>query len=87
MKETGVVRDLDQLGRIVLPREYRRTLNINPKDYLEIYVEDDTIILQKYANKCELCGSADDIVRFNGKGICMKCINNIVKNYSDTKAD
>lgn len=73
MKSTGIVRKVDELGRIVLPIELRRTLNIEEKDALEIYIEDDKIILRKYEPACTFCGSADDVVNFNGKLICKTC--------------
>jgi len=57
MKSTGIVRKVDELGRIVLPVEMRRTLDIAEKDALEIYVEGDTIILRKYQAACVFCDS------------------------------
>jgi len=73
MKSTGIVRKVDELGRIVLPIELRRNLHIEEKDALEIYIEDDRIILRKYEPACIFCGSADDVVNYNGKLICKKC--------------
>lgn len=74
MKATGIVRKVDQLGRIVLPIELRRTLGIKIRDPLEIFVEDDSIILRKYAPACILCGEADDLVEYKGKMVCKKCM-------------
>lgn len=74
MKSTGIVRQVDELGRIVLPMELRRTLGIQKKDSLEIYVDNDAVILKKYAPACIFCDSASDVIDFKGKTICKKCI-------------
>lgn len=79
MKATGIVRKVDDLGRIVLPIELRRNLNIEIKDPLEIYVEDEYIILKKYEPACIFCGSATDVVNHGGKNICRKCIEDLKK--------
>lgn len=74
MKSTGIVRPLDAVGRIVLPMEIRKKLNITERnDALEIYTEGDKIILKKYAPNCVFCGSEKDIFTFKGKNICAKC--------------
>lgn len=77
MKSTGIVRQMDHLGRVVLPIELRRTLNIQEKDSLEIYVDSDSIILKKYEPACIFCGGADDITVFKGKNICAKCLQEL----------
>ena len=77
MKSTGVVRRVDELGRIVLPKELRRTLDISEKDGLEIFVDEDTVILKKYVPACIFCGEAKDIVNFKGKRICPSCIKEL----------
>lgn len=74
MKSTGVVRQLDTLGRIVLPIELRRTMDIGVKDMLEIFVEDDQIILKKYHPCCIFCSDARDVITFGGKLVCKKCL-------------
>nr|WP_089759005.1 AbrB/MazE/SpoVT family DNA-binding domain-containing protein [Halarsenatibacter silvermanii] len=74
MKATGIVRKVDELGRIVLPKELRDTLNIDEKDPLEFYVEDDSIILEKYEPGCYLCGSVEDLIQYKDKDICEVCI-------------
>ncbi len=79
MKSTGIVRKVDELGRIVLPIELRRVLNINDKDSLEIFVDDDKILLQKYEPACIFCGSADDVSNFKGRNICGKCREELSK--------
>ena len=74
MKSTGIVRKVDELGRIVMPIELRRTLNINEKDSLEIFVDNDRIVLQKYEPACIFCGNADNIINYKGRNICEECI-------------
>lgn len=77
MKATGIVRGVDQLGRIVLPIELRRNLNIDIKDSLEIYVDEDMVILKKYEPSCIFCGEAKDIKHYESKNICSKCIGKL----------
>ena len=79
MKSTGIVRKVDRLGRIVLPRELRRTLDIETEDSLEIYVNGTQIILQKYEPACIFCGNAKDIVNYKGKNVCRECAREIGK--------
>ena len=74
MKATGIVRKVDELGRIVLPIELRRTLGIEVRDPIEIYVEEDKILLKKYAPACIICGESDVLIEYKGKKICRKCI-------------
>ncbi len=77
MKATGIVRKVDELGRIVLPIELRRTIGINIKDSLEIYVDKNTIILKPYQPCCIFCDSGDDVVNYKGKNICRECLNSL----------
>ena len=77
MKTTGIVRKVDELGRIVLPIEMRRTLDIEEKDALEIYVEGESIILRKYQAACVFCDSVRDIISFRGRNICTGCIEKL----------
>lgn len=74
MKSTGIVRKVDELGRVVIPVELRRTLRIAEKDALEIYVDDEKIILKKYEPACVFCGNAGETVTFKNKIICKDCI-------------
>ncbi len=74
MKSTGIVRKVDELGRVVLPIELRRTLDIAEKDALEIYVDGATIILRKYEPACIFCDNAKDIKVYKGKNICPSCL-------------
>ena len=73
IKSTGVVRKVDELGRIVIPIELRRNLGIDIKDALEIYIDDDKIVVKKYEPACIFCGNAEDIKVFKGKNICANC--------------
>lgn len=77
MKSTGIVRKVDELGRIVLPIELRRTLEIADRDPLEIYVEGSSIVLKKYRPTCIFCDSAKNLSVFSGKNICGKCLKSL----------
>lgn len=77
MKSTGIVRKVDELGRIVLPIEMRRTLDIAERDTLEIYVEGDGIILRKYQTACVFCNSTKDIFSFRGRNVCLDCVGKL----------
>lgn len=74
MKSTGIVRKVDELGRIVLPIEIRKNMNIDSRDAVEIFVDEDKIILKKYEPACVFCGNADNVTFFKGKLICRDCI-------------
>lgn len=77
MKSLGIVRKVDELGRIVLPIELRRKFGIEIKDSLEIYTEGDSIILKKYEPACIFCGDATNVINYNGKNICPDCIKKL----------
>ena len=77
MKSTGIVRKVDELGRIVLPIELRRTLDIEEKDSLEIYVEEESIILKKHQPSCIFCSNVRGLITYNGKKICTACTQNL----------
>lgn len=77
MKSTGIVRQVDGLGRVVIPMELRRTLGVSIKDAMEIYVEGEQIILKKYQPACMFCDNASDVVTFKGKHICRECLEKI----------
>ena len=74
MKSTGIIRKVDDLGRIVLPIELRRTLDIAERDEIEIYMENDRIILQKFEPACIFCGSARELMTYRGKNVCQACV-------------
>lgn len=77
MKSTGIVRKVDDLGRVVLPIELRRSLSIDERDPLEIHVEGDQIILRKHTATCVFCNSDVGISEFKGKTICAHCRNEL----------
>lgn len=77
MKSTGIVRRVDELGRIVLPIELRRTLDIAEKDQLEIFVEGSSIVLKRYRPTCIFCDSVRDVSIFRGKNICPRCLKEL----------
>ncbi len=74
MKSTGIFRRIDCLGRFVLPKELRKSFDINENDYLQIFTEGDAIILRKSQLSCILCGSHENLVDHHDKKICRKCI-------------
>ena len=79
MKSTGIVRKVDELGRIVLPIELRRTMDIAEKDAIEIYVDGSSIILRKYEPTCIFCGNAKNVINYRGKNICPNCLKEMKK--------
>lgn len=79
MKATGIVRKVDELGRIVLPIELRRTMDISERDPLEIYVEGSAIILKKFRPACVFCDSIRDVNDFKGKNVCKRCLAELRK--------
>ena len=74
MKSTGIIRKVDELGRNVLPIELRRTLDISERDELEIYMENDRIILQKFEPACVFSGSFRNLISFRRKNVCSECV-------------
>jgi len=79
MKATGVVRRIDELGRIVLPCELRRVLNIKERDSLEIFVDENRIVLKKYEPACTFTGLADDLVEYKGRRVSKQAIAEMAK--------
>lgn len=79
MKATGIVRRVDQLGRLVMPIELRRTLGIGIADPIEMFVDGENIILKKYQASCTFCDSTADIGEYKGKNICKNCMQEIRK--------
>ena len=80
MKNTGIVRRIDELGRLVVPMELRNKLEINERDELEIYIEGTSIILKKCQHDCIFCGSTKNLTEYKDKKICAKCANAIAQN-------
>jgi len=83
LKATGIVRKVDELGRVVLPIELRRTLGIDVKDPLEIFVDGECVILRRYEPACTFCGSADSVNYFQGKNVCNECVTTIHGNIKE----
>lgn len=79
MKSTGVCRQVDELGRIVLPISIRKNLDIHVKDNMEIYTEGDKIILKKRQASCVFCGNTENVVAYNEKLICQDCLKELKK--------
>lgn len=79
MKNTGVCKTVDDLGRIVLPKEIRKSLGFDIRSSVELYVEGDSLIIKKAKSNCVFCSSNDNLVEFNGKMVCQDCINNLKK--------
>ena len=77
MKSTGIVRKVDELGRVVIPIEIRKQLNIEIKDSIEIYTEGTSIILKKKEDSCIFCGSEKNVGFFKDKKVCKKCADKI----------
>lgn len=77
MKSTGIIRKVDELGRIVIPMELRNKLKIEEKDPMEIYVEGSSIVLKKVDDSCILCGNNKNVLIYNKRSICKNCIKKI----------
>lgn len=77
MKSTGIIRHVDELGRIVIPKEMRKKMDIANSDPVEIYVEGDKIILTKYNPNCSFCAAEGELIEFKGKKICLQCFNEL----------
>ena len=78
-KSTGIKREVDKLGRIVLPIELRRTMELESGDAVEIYVEGNRVILEKYRPSCIFCGKSEDVIVYKDKNICPTCVAEIRK--------
>lgn len=79
MKSSGIVRKVDELGRLVLPVEMRRVLDIAEKDSVEIYVDGDSIILRKFQPFCVFCGENENVLSYEGKHVCASCARKLQK--------
>lgn len=87
MKATGIVRQIDEVGRIVLPVELRNTLGIDKRDSVEIFTEEDRIILKKYQPTCIFCGKTDNIKEFKNKLLCEECISELTAEFNANADD
>lgn len=74
MKSTAIIRKVDELGQVALPIELRKLLDISNKDYLEIFIENDTLTLKKYIHRCSHCHGSGDLIKIKGNLICRNCI-------------
>ncbi len=79
MKSTGIIRKVDELGRVVIPIEIRNQFNIAEKDPIEIYVDGSSIVLKKYEPNCIFCGNTENLISYNDKLICEDCSKKISK--------
>ena len=80
MKSTGIVRPVDKMGRVVIPKEIRKLFKVeNDVDSFEIYMEDDKIVLKKYQPTCVFCDSLADSVQFAGYTVCKDCIKKLAE--------
>ena len=86
MKSTGIIRRVDELGRIVIPIELRNNLKIAIKDPVEIYSDGNTIVLKRHEDTCVFCGSSKNLVPFKDKLVCQKCSENIFMNSGFTSS-
>ncbi len=77
MKSIGIVREIDQLGRIVIPKELRKVYDIAEGEHMEILTEGDAIILRKFNRSCVFCGEGDDLVNYKGKFVCRSCLGKL----------
>ena len=74
MKATGNLRRVDEMGRVVIPKKLRDSLNLQSEDSIEIFVEEDKIVLQKYEPGCLFCDSTENTIEYMGKQICLDCL-------------
>ncbi len=83
MKSTGIVRNIDRLGRVVLPMELRRTLNLNIQDPVEIFTEGNDVVIRKYSPSCIFCSSEQEVVDFKGLNVCQQCIWELTNPFTE----
>lgn len=86
MKSTGIIRPVDKMGRIVIPKEIRDQLDVkSTEDSFEIYMEEDAIILKKHQTACIFCGSSEDFVDYSGRPVCHACIDRLANMKQNLK--
>lgn len=85
MKSTGIIRKLDELGRVVIPIELRNKFNLSEKDPIEIYVDGTNIILKKYESNCIFCGKSENLKEYKDKQICSNCLKKLSSLTEDKK--
>ena len=79
MKATGIVRKVDELGRIVLPSELRKTMHVAVGDSFELFTNENTVVLKKYEPGCVLTGTMEDLVEYNGRKVSREAIKELAK--------
>lgn len=87
MKSTGIIRGLDNMGRVVIPKEIRKFLDMTEgKDEFEIYMQDDCIVLKKHKPNCVFCGGEDDCIEFENQMVCKSCVEKLQlkKDFAET---
>jgi transcriptional pleiotropic regulator of transition state genes len=77
MKAVGIARRVDQLGRVVLPKELRDTLDMKPGDPIEMYPDGELLYMKKYLPECIFCESTEEVLEYKEKIICKKCIKEL----------
>lgn len=85
MKSTGIIRRVDELGRIVIPIEIRNQFNIVEKDPIEIYVDNSSIVLKKFEPNCVFCGSTNNLIEYKNKLVCDNCSKQLNILHEDSK--
>ena len=86
IKSTGIIRRVDELGRIVIPMSIRQTLGLNERDPVEIFMDGERIILQKHQSSCIFCGSTEDLIAYESKNVCAACREALRRNNCDEAA-
>lgn len=81
MKSTGFVKKIDELGRILIPKELRSSMELDTRDALEMFVDGDRLVLQKYQPACIFCNNADEIIFFEGRRVCASCLSKLKSQY------
>jgi len=81
MKSTGVTRSIDKLGRLVLPKELRDTMNLPEGTAMAFFTDADAIIIKKYQPGCEFCNSMSNLIEFGGKHVCGHCRDDMRKGF------
>ena len=82
MKSTGIIKKLDNAGRIVLPKALRETMNLNYKDTLEIFIEDEKIIYKKFEQGCHFCDNVEENTYYKDKLVCKSCVEEMIEKFS-----
>lgn len=79
MKATGFIKKIDELGRIVIPKDIRKVLGVNNLDSLQFFLDGDSVVLKRFGEHCEFCGNDEDLISFKGKFICKDCKKSITQ--------